>query len=382
MTIRTVRLGEVSDFIMGQAPPGNTVNTYGEGAPFYRSGEFGNRRPNLVAWTTNPLRISPADSVWVCVVGNNAGDINLGAQGAIGRSVAAIVPGEGLDFLYLYYFLRSREAWLRSQAAGSAQPVLSSADLARIEMPLPTLAEQREIAATLGALDDKIESNQRIVTLATDLAVEVLNGPGGPIRVGDVASISKGLSYKGSGLTTEEDPNSVPLFSLASFTRTGQLSSAGTKHYSDVFKSKHQVYPWDLLIANTDLTQDREIVGRGFIVPENFESAIHTHHTSAVRFEPNMDYALLLWAQLQTPAFRERAKGFATGTTVAAMPPEVVLDFEMTIPANPDSLILKAKTLLRSAWHARNEIEKLAHTREALLPELLSGRIRVGEIAT
>jgi type I restriction enzyme S subunit len=170
MIAQTVQLGEVAEFTMGQAPPGSSVNTEERGTPFYRSGEFGVRRPSLAAWTTNPLRTSQPEDVWVCVVGANAGDINLGAHGAIGRSVAAISSSESLDYLYLYYYLRFRERWLRDQAAGSAQPVLSKDDLCRLEIPLPAIETQRAIASILGTLDDKIESNTNSVDIANKLS--------------------------------------------------------------------------------------------------------------------------------------------------------------------------------------------------------------------
>jgi len=65
---------------------------------------------------------------------------------------------------YLYLFLRSTS--FQSQVAllttGSAQPQLPIRDIYRIEIPIPSLDEQRAIAHILGSLDDKIELNRRI----------------------------------------------------------------------------------------------------------------------------------------------------------------------------------------------------------------------------
>jgi type I restriction enzyme S subunit len=47
-------------------------------------------------------------------------------------------------------------------SSGSALPFLTVRDLSRIPVSVPPLPEQRAIAATLGALDDKIELNRRM----------------------------------------------------------------------------------------------------------------------------------------------------------------------------------------------------------------------------
>jgi type I restriction enzyme S subunit len=250
-----------------------------------------------------------------------------------------------------------------------------------LPVPVPPLPEQRGIAATLAALDDKTESNRRAIDLQYLLAITLLSDGGGArIRVGDVAAISKGLSYKGSGLEEGAIPGATRMINLANFTTSGQMNADGLKHYSGDFKPTHILSELELVVANTDLTQAREILGRGFLIPPAFAESIHTHHTSVVRFESDKKWmSPFLWAQLQSSEFRERAKGFATGTTVTALPAEALLDFEFTVPSDPSSVADKALALLRNAWRLSDEIESLARMRDTLLPELLSGHIRVPE---
>lgn len=149
MTWPTVALGELATFAMGQAPPGTETNVDGVGTPFFRSGEFGELRPQTRIWTTKPLRLASASDVLVCVVGANCGEINLGADGAIGRSVAAVSPSNQVDQLYLFHFLTSFTQRLRRGAQGSAQGVITKRDLAAIRIPLPPLDEQHRIVELL-----------------------------------------------------------------------------------------------------------------------------------------------------------------------------------------------------------------------------------------
>lgn len=65
----------------------------------------------------------------------------------------------GNDPRFIYYLLRSID--FRAYNSGSAQPSLNRNYIAHIPVTLPTNDEQRAIAEALGALDDKIDANVR-----------------------------------------------------------------------------------------------------------------------------------------------------------------------------------------------------------------------------
>jgi type I restriction enzyme S subunit len=60
---------------------------------------------------------------------------------------------------------------------------------------------------------------------------------------------------------------------------------------------------------------------------------------------------------------------------VAGLPVETLLDFQVQIPNG--GVIRDARELLQRVWAAEAESKSLTLTRDALLPELLSGRLRV-----
>jgi type I restriction enzyme, S subunit len=148
-------LRELADFIMGQAPPGADCNKSGRGTPFVKAGEFGPKRPVIREWTMRPLRLAQEADVLICVVGATSGKINLGADCAIGRSVAAIRPLDALSQRYLYSFLSTKVLELRSGSVGTAQGVISKDDLANIEIALAPLPEQRRMVAKIDSLSAK-----------------------------------------------------------------------------------------------------------------------------------------------------------------------------------------------------------------------------------
>jgi type I restriction enzyme S subunit len=103
---------------------------------------------------------------WSSVVGK-AVRVPRSAVGAIqNQNTCCVLERPTIsDQRFLFYLLRSKgfAHYAANSAAGSAnQARLPVAKLERFEFPLPPLAEQKAIAAVLGALDDKIELNRRM----------------------------------------------------------------------------------------------------------------------------------------------------------------------------------------------------------------------------
>lgn len=74
---------------------------------------------------------------------------------------------------FLFYWSKSRE--FQSQLFGMAYstdmaPYLSLRDQMHLQITLPSIGKQREIAATLGALDDKIEVNRKTAAVLEEMA--------------------------------------------------------------------------------------------------------------------------------------------------------------------------------------------------------------------
>ena len=85
---------------------------------------------------------------------------------AIGQNLVILrSDGKQLDQSYLRWVLRGplyEEQKQKFLNVGAVFDSLNCGDIPKFEIPVPTLPEQRAIAAILGALDDKIELNRRL----------------------------------------------------------------------------------------------------------------------------------------------------------------------------------------------------------------------------
>ena len=84
----------------------------------------------------------------------------------VNQHVAIIRPQpKSIDARFLRYVLVSNDYQSRLLAlasAGATRPALTKSMIEELDVPSPPLAEQKAIAAVLGALDDKIELNRRM----------------------------------------------------------------------------------------------------------------------------------------------------------------------------------------------------------------------------
>jgi type I restriction enzyme S subunit len=321
------------------------------------------------------------------------------------------------DTRYLMYALAYAD--VSGYLSGSTLPKLTQGSLNRIQLLAPPADEQRAIAHILGTLDDKIELNRR-----TNETLEAIAGalfkswfvnfdpvrakaqgrdPGlpphladlfpesfedselgeiptgwGTLRLGDLLVLDKGLSYKGEFL----GETGIPMVNLGCFLGHGRFGELAMKHYSGEFRDRHVVRPRDLVVANTDLTQKREVIGSPALIPprESLDELLFTHHVFAARFAAGKEpWKLFVYFSLLQEEFRERATGFATGTTVLALPRDAVLDLLSAAPPTAligafDSIVLP---LIERQWKAAEESRTLTALRDTLLPNLISGELDV-----
>lgn len=337
---------------------------------------------------------------WTRRLAPRAGDLLLAREAPVGPVVRIpeaplVAPGQRTVLLrpdedklnsgYAFYLLSSpsMQAALWEKAEGSTVPHLNVADIRNLELPrLPAIHEQRAIAATLGALDDKIESNTRLSgTLRSLILVEFRRFLGASlpkIALSELVSITSGRSYRSSEL----QDSTTALVTLKSIDRAGGYKPDGLKAYVGPYKPAQEIRPGELVVAQTDLTQQAEVVGRGVRVPASqaFETLVASLDLAIVRPLEGMPVEYL-HGLLTTESFRQHCRNHVTGTTVLHLAKDAIPSWEA--PVAPKGQQVEYAAFARSVFARLDALSeesiKLARLRDALLPELLSGRIRVHE---
>ena len=149
-------LGEISTIIMGQSPPSSTYNSEGIGLPFFQGKtEFTDKYPIAVKWCSKPNKISEPNDILITVRAP-VGSTNIANQKCcIGRGIAAIRSKQSNE--YILCFLQSVEKELSLKGTGTIFGGISGKILLELEIPLPPLEEQKQIASLFQSIEIVIE---------------------------------------------------------------------------------------------------------------------------------------------------------------------------------------------------------------------------------
>lgn len=324
---------------------------------------------------------------------------------------------------FIYYFLKT----LHYQAHNdkTSVPGLNRNDLHLIDVLMPLPKAQRPIAEILGSLDDKIEANRRMnETLeATARAIfkswfvdfdpvhakargETPHGMDAETAalfpdsfedselgliprgwrvepIGDHVKATKGLSYKGEYLVDNIE-DGIPMHNLNSINEWGTYKFDGIKFYSGEYQPRHEVKPGDLIVANTEQGFNLLLIASPAIVPAVFGSkGIISHHVYKVEIKRKSPLTrLFLYYRIMMSPFRDLLQGYTNGTTVNMLPADAFEKPQFVIP--PEELTHCFESIvapmLEQIEHIYGESRTLAETRDALLPRLVSGELRLGEV--
>lgn len=282
-----------------------------------------------------------------------------------------------LDRRWLAYKLRapSTLAALLSRSEGSTVSHLNVSDVRTFEVAPPPLAEQRAIASVLGTLDDKLESNRRLVGHTRGVLAAAFertrSGAADMTTLGSLGQVVGGGTPKSSEPSSWE-PAEVPwitpkdMTALAGVPIIGQGSRAISpdglhRSSAKLLPAGSVVYTSRATLGLVAITQQPLATNQGFI-------SLLPHE----RFGSAFVYATLVGC-------REAINAEANGSTFLEVNKTNFKTVECPRPSDEaiaefravgDPLIAMVSSVVREA-------RTLTALRDALLPKLVSGQIRV-----
>lgn len=387
MEVRKVKLGEVAAVKGGKRlPKGIQLITIPNTHPYIRVRDLNNSRVLELDNSFEYVDDETQKTISRYVV--EAGDIVLSIVGTIGlvSIVGETLNGANLtencvkltslsdvnrDFLY--YYLRSAygQNEIMRGTVGAVQAKLPIKNIQNITLYLPDDNTQRRITAVLGALDNKIETNQKINDNLQQQAQAIyedmfINNPDIPMTSGtlsDIAIVTMGQSPKGSSYNAQA---------------IGEVFYQGRAEFGFRFPSRRLYTTEPKRIAETgdvllsvrapvgdlNVAYERCCIGRGL-------GAIHSKngHSSYILYT-------MFSLKPQLDVFN------GEGTVFGSINRDSLDDIPVEIPS-PDrieqfeALVRPMDDLIRSNYE---EICRLETLRDSLLPKLMTGKIDVSGI--
>ncbi|MER6804607.1 MULTISPECIES: restriction endonuclease subunit S [Streptomyces] len=267
-----------------------------------------------------------------------------------------------IDSRYLRYWALSSEfhSQLKAMAHGTDMaPYLSLSDQKRIEITLPAIEQQRDISDILGALDDKIATNERIVT-TTQLLIQArylqaINKESNPKPLGDLVEFHNRKRVPLSSRQRAEIPGPYPYY-----------GAAGVVDYirDFIFSGPHLLVGEDGSVITAERKPVTQYVWGDFWVNN------HAHVLTGREISTE-----LLTVALQ---FTDVA-ALVTGAVQPKLNMRNLMRLEVPLPTEKQTATLDKEFCEATALIRRrsDESRTLADLRDTLLPQLMSGKLRV-----
>lgn len=318
------------------------------------------------------------------------------------QRVSRLRAKKGLNQTYLRCLISSGyfSDYIQPIVTGVNIPHISGKQIGDFKIPLPPLPIQQKIAAILSAYDDLIENNQRRIALLEKMAEEIyrewfvrLRFPGHKNvkvirgvpdgwsfdKASKVIGLAKGKSYAAEELA--DDTGHMPFINLKSFNRGGGYREDGLKYYSGRYKPDQVVRQNDVVMAVTDMTQDRAVIGRVARMPNLGEKGA-VISLDTVKLVPKNIHKTFLYAYMRHSGFANFIKEFANGANVLHLKPDLISQQKIVVPTKQ---LQNEFAPMVEPFYAEVDLlvaanRRLENMRDALLPRLISGKLSVENI--
>ena len=403
-----MKLSEVCEFIVDC--PHSTAPDEGNGYPLIRTPNVGRGRLLLhgvhrVSEKVYKLRTKrgvPQDGDIIFAREAPAGNAALvmnGVKVCLGQRTVLIRPNQEFinsEFLVYYLLAPEQQYKLLGTANGSTVDHVNLPVIRNLPIELPIREKQDKIANVLSTYDNLIENNQKQIKLLEEAAqrlykewfidlhfpgyenTKIVDGiPEGWERrkLANAFSYIRGKSYKSKELCEQGGELLVNLKNIKAwggYKREVEKRFTG-KHREDQFLSSG-----DIIMAITDMTQERRLVGHVALVPNLQEKAIFS--MDLIKLLPSEDIPqFFLYSMLRYSGIAKKISEHANGTNVLHLKLDIAMNLETIIPST--DLMLNFARISQNLYNKieglQDQILLLKQARDCLLPKLMSGEIEV-----
>jgi type I restriction enzyme S subunit len=301
----------------------------------------------------------------------------------VARAVGVVPVREETPARWIAWCLQTPEArqYLEARLNTTVQKTLNLRDLAALQIPIPPDAAVSAISSVLGALDDKIDSDRRLALLLAETAAALFRARFvdfvgvedfeesdiGPIprgwTTGSITSLARFIN--GKAFTKDANTMGRPILRIKELNaglRDDTLRSDVTVTEEHLARNHDILFAWSGSLAVYKWSGPESLINQHIfkVIPEGYPS-----------------WFVYQWVHQHMPEFQAIARDKAT--TMGHIQRRHLSEARVALP-DADTLA-GINELLEplDRWQGTlaSEIASLAATRDALLPKLISGEIRV-----
>ncbi len=329
-------------------------------------------------------KLWPAGTLCITIAANIADTAMLGIAACFPDSILGFTSKKDVsDVRYVKYCLDAFRDHMTLISRGTTQDNLSLDKLLKLRFWFPDVSDQRKIAAILVCYDDLIANNQRRIALLESMAEEIYRERfvRGPDRVGlnpfdakrlpsgwqirrlpEVVDITYGFAFAGERFNSEGI--GMPII------RIRNVLEGRTRDYTDEAAiQKYIVRAGDLLIG-----MDGEFHMRHWRGDDSYL----VQRVCRLKAKEELNRAFIAHT-LQTPI--SHLQQTIVGATVGHLGAKHLNAINVAIP-DEESIPIRnlLNQLLDQCLQLEAQINALAKMRDALLPRLISGKLRVDHL--
>ncbi|MEW1975385.1 MULTISPECIES: restriction endonuclease subunit S [Microbacterium] len=306
-----------------------------------------------------------------------------GIRACLGRRMALIRPNrEVIDprfFLYLYLGQAFQETIVLNTIHGATVNRIPLNRMSDWEVQIPPLPEQQAIAEVLGALDDKIAANTRLIDRLLALSnAEFMRRFGDralEVPLGELGEVVDCLHSK----KPERVPTGATLMQLNNIRDDGLVDRTSayyisTEDYAN-WSRRFETRAWDFVITNVGR------IGAVARIPDGYVAALGRNMTGIRPNDASESGSFIAAAMMSRAVRREIDQRTDAGSVMSALNVKSVplLRLQESSPSERHDFHVFALPFFKYADTALSENATLAATRDALLPKLMSGLLRVND---
>ncbi|GAA1859137.1 hypothetical protein GCM10009715_03360 [Paeniglutamicibacter psychrophenolicus] len=316
-------------------------------------------------------KVLPPNTVLMAMYGATVGMLGMLIEEATcNQAACAMIANPNIcDPRWLFYALLNDRDFIVSQATGAAQQNLSGKTIRQFEYSTPPLYEQKAIAEILGALDDKIAANTKLVNTADEWVRAEYD------RMANSSDEKRTIADLVTHRRNAADPAlfevHVPYVGLEHIPRRSMwLATHGTS--DEVSSNKSHFQPGDILFGKL-----RPYFHKVVTAPKAGICSTDILVLTSIN-ETLSGYAL---ASLSHDSVVQAVTAASEGTRMPRTSWKDLSNVEVPWPGQIAAATLSARvqTVRSFVIGVLSESQTLAATREALLPQLMSGNLQVKE---